>query len=270
MNQAETYQKWTLPGGSRQASVDMWDSMAPEFGNHEFPNSDADSFFRLLAERGMYTANSRVLDVGCGTGRYALPLAKHCKSVIGVDISPRMLDIAWERAKELGISNVEFICLDWHTLDLEKAGYAQAFDLVFAKNTPAIQSADTFMKLTQASWKWCAMAKPARRADPVSDELKRLVGIGEKRESGDDDIGYAFELLWQNGMHPGFEYEKQQWDMRKCLDDAYGMYINRLKTYRELSPDEEEKAKKHLQSIAVNGIVSEQVNTMITMMYWHI
>jgi SAM-dependent methyltransferase len=244
--------------------------MASEFGKHEFPNSDADPFLKLLLDRGMYTADSLVLDVGCGTGRYALAIAKHCKSVIGVDLSPRMLDIAREQAKELGISNVEFKCLDWHTLDLDEAGYAKAFDLVFAKNTPAIQSADTFMKLTRASRKWCAMSKPARRTDPVSDELKRLVGIGEKRENGDHDILYAFELLWQNGMHPGFEYEKQQWDMRKCLDDAYGMYINRLKTYRELTPEEEEKAKKHLQLIAVNGIVSEQINTMITMMYWQI
>ena len=57
---------------------------------------------------------------------------------------------------------------------------------------------------------------------------------------------------------------------QKSLEEAYGMYINRLKTYRGLTPQEEEKAKVYLQSIAVNGIVEEQVDAMITTMYWRI
>lgn len=270
MKIADIYQNWTLPPGGKQASLDMWDAMAAGFGRKELPDSDDDSFFRLLADQGMYNKDSHVLDVGCGTGRYALALARHCRSVVGVDFSPRMLRIAREKAEELGLANVRFICLDWHTLDLAAAGYDRAFDLVIARMTPAIQSADTFMKLNQASRGYCAMSKPAQRIDPVSDQLKRLVGIEEKREGSDDDIAYAFALLWKNGLLPRLEYEKRRWNMQKSLEGAYGMYINWLKTYRGLTPQEEEKAKVYLQSIAVNGIVEEQVDAMITTMYWRI
>lgn len=47
-----------------------------------------------------------VLDVGCGTGTYALELAAAGLKVSGVDISPAMLDLAREKAgaSDLGIS----------------------------------------------------------------------------------------------------------------------------------------------------------------------
>ena len=270
MKETEIYQNWTLPPGNKQASVDMWDSMAPSFGLGELPTRENDSFFRLLSEKQMFDKHLTILDVGCGTGRYALALAPYCAKVVGTDLSPKMLSVAQERAEDIGVSNVGFVCQDWHELDLTAAGYERAFDLVFAHMTPAIQSAETFMKLTEASRGWCAMSKPTRRTDTVSDALKSMFGLDEKRESSDDDILYAFELIWQRGMQPYLEYENQQWNMKKTLEEAYGLFINRLKTYRELTPTEEEKAKAYLQSIAVDGIVSEQTNTIITTMYWKI
>lgn len=270
MKLTEIYKKWSLPQGSKQASVDMWDSMALSYDKGDFPSIDTDSFLKILKSYCMFDKNSVVLDVGCGTGRYSVALAQHCKQVIGIDLSPGMLEVAREKAESLGIENVEFLCLDWHELDLPDAGYEKAFDLVFARMTPAIQSADTFMKLSQASRGWCAMAKPTKRTDLVSDAVKALIGIDQNRERSDESIPYAFELLWKNGMLPQFEYEKQQWNMLKSLDDAFGTYINRLKISRELSREEEEKAKAYLISIAENGFISEQVDTIISTMYWRV
>jgi SAM-dependent methyltransferase len=46
---------------------------------------------------------SRVLDVGCGTGRHAVPLAGLGLQVTGVDLSPAMLSHARTRAAEAGV-----------------------------------------------------------------------------------------------------------------------------------------------------------------------
>jgi SAM-dependent methyltransferase len=46
---------------------------------------------------------SRVLDVGCGTGRHAVPLAGLGLQVTGVDLSPAMLSHARARATEAGV-----------------------------------------------------------------------------------------------------------------------------------------------------------------------
>lgn len=51
--------------------------------------------------------NSKVLDVGCGTGTFAIMIAKKAKKVVGIDASKAMINTAKKKSKELG--NVEFI-----------------------------------------------------------------------------------------------------------------------------------------------------------------
>src|SRR5438270_12288477 len=50
---------------------------------------------RLAAEEVRSTSDATVLDVGCGSGRTAIPLARACaKHVTGVDLAPQMIDLA--------------------------------------------------------------------------------------------------------------------------------------------------------------------------------
>ena len=56
-----------------------------------------------------------VLDVGCGTGYLLRQIARSCPGVtgIGVDISPRMIEVARARAAEQGLSQLTFVAADW-------------------------------------------------------------------------------------------------------------------------------------------------------------
>ncbi|MFZ1731546.1 MAG: class I SAM-dependent methyltransferase [Bacteroidota bacterium] len=50
------------------------------------------------------------LDVGCGTGEYALELARRgAQRVLGVDVADRMVETCEARAKELGVTNASFV-----------------------------------------------------------------------------------------------------------------------------------------------------------------
>jgi len=270
MNFGEIKEKWALKERNKQASVEMWDSMAQSFGDHAAADFKESEFLKLLESQGMLDNGFRVLDVGCGTGTYARAIAGRCAEVVGVDLSPKMVELAAEKARQEQIGNAVFSCMDWHHTDLAEAGFENSFDLVIAHMTPAIQSAETFLKLSQASRGWCVMSKPTRRTDPVSDEIKKLAGITEKRESSDTDMLYAFELLWLQGLQPRFEYEKQRWNMKKTLEEAYGLYINRVKTYKDITAQEEGQMKEYLQSIARSGFIYEDVDTTITTIYWHV
>jgi SAM-dependent methyltransferase len=66
---------------------------------------------RLLREAGI-TPGMRVLDLGCGTGDVAMLVADlvgSIGSVVGVDRSDEVLDVARERARIGGYSNIEFL-----------------------------------------------------------------------------------------------------------------------------------------------------------------
>jgi SAM-dependent methyltransferase len=44
-----------------------------------------------------------VLDLGCGTGGHAIPLARSGLTVVGVDRAPRMLEVARDKARAAGV-----------------------------------------------------------------------------------------------------------------------------------------------------------------------
>jgi SAM-dependent methyltransferase len=48
------------------------------------------------------------LELGCGIGRLAVPLAAHFSHVVGVDISPSMIQRASSFARDNGINNVSY------------------------------------------------------------------------------------------------------------------------------------------------------------------
>jgi len=83
-------------------------------------------FLGLLVEEGL--AARRVLDVGCGSGRLSLVLARWALRVIGLDRDTRAIADARARAAATGLSNVEF-----HEADVEREEYRRwAPDLITA------------------------------------------------------------------------------------------------------------------------------------------
>jgi len=53
--------------------------------------------------------DSRVIDIGCGTGSLAFYLSQKCRYVLGVELSKRMVDYANSMKEEKNISNVKFL-----------------------------------------------------------------------------------------------------------------------------------------------------------------
>lgn len=87
---------------------------------------DADVPFYLELAR---QADGPVLEVGCGTGRLLLPLARAGVSVVGVDTSPHMLALAEQKLAEEADqvrSRVRLVRADMRTLALD-----QRFGLAF-------------------------------------------------------------------------------------------------------------------------------------------
>jgi SAM-dependent methyltransferase len=64
---------------------------------------------RYLDDRFDLDGSSRVLDLGCGTGQIAVPLAAHVGEVVGMDPNEEMLRRARRRADAARRENVEWI-----------------------------------------------------------------------------------------------------------------------------------------------------------------
>ncbi len=86
-------------------------------------------FTSELLEQVQSIPNRSVLDVGCGCGALTLSVAQFADSIVGVDISAPLTEVAIERARTNRIDNVEFVIADAQTY----AFVPQAFDLVISQ-----------------------------------------------------------------------------------------------------------------------------------------
>jgi SAM-dependent methyltransferase len=69
---------------------------------------------------------ARILDVGCGPGRHAVPFAQAGLAVTGIDSSRRFLDIAAAKAREAGVSAAFF------EVDARQMPFDDEFDAVIS------------------------------------------------------------------------------------------------------------------------------------------
>lgn len=84
---------------------------------------------RLAAEEVRKSNASNVLDVGCGSGRTAIPLAlAGAKHVTGIDFAPQMIDLARKAAVEASVAER----CDFRVGDFMKDDLGERFDIVTA------------------------------------------------------------------------------------------------------------------------------------------
>jgi SAM-dependent methyltransferase len=107
----------------------FWDRRAPGFQGGDETSPYVAGF---IASMRIHPGES-VLDVGCGSGALALPLARAGHDVVGVDFSPGMLDVLRRRAAADDLRNVTAIQAAWDD-DWRAAGVGAA-DVVIASRS---------------------------------------------------------------------------------------------------------------------------------------
>lgn len=70
-----------------------------------------------------YNKQAKILDIGCGTGRHSIELAKRGYNITGIDLSESQLKRAREKAAEQNL-NIEF-----HNHDARNLPFSEEFDL---------------------------------------------------------------------------------------------------------------------------------------------
>ena len=94
---------------------------SPEIYDLEMADFQEDiPFYRDLAKK----AGGPVLELGCGTGRVSIPLARAGLAMTGLDLSEKMLGRAWEKSREAGVS------IRWVPGDMSRFDLGRRFALV--------------------------------------------------------------------------------------------------------------------------------------------
>ncbi len=128
---------------SDAAVVKQYEERMGEF--RDLPAEDA-AILSVLA----LPAGSHILEVGTGTGHFALAAARAGHRVTAVDISPAMLEHAAARAKAEGLTGIEFCHAGFLTLPVPPATFDAAVSVAVLHHLPDLWKAVALRNIRQA------------------------------------------------------------------------------------------------------------------------
>jgi len=218
-----------------------WDKRAPSFAEHA-PKSDyARAFLEIMKPVRTWT----VLDMACGPGTLALPLAQKVKSVTAVDFSDKMLAILEERLAESRTTNVRTLRARWED-DWDAAGIG-LHDVVVASRSLNVDD------LQAALSKLCrACRKRVYLSIIVGDgpfDRRIFAAIGKEFVPLPDYV-YVYNLLYRMGIYANVSFISEKHDrtfenFEEALESVKWMTT-------EITPEQENKLASYLKAHLVS------------------
>ncbi len=149
-----------------RTSADFWDRRARTF-HRATRDGTTDPFYHLVAPHvGRRTS---VLDVGAGTGRFALALAARAADVLAVEPNLSMLTILREEAARQGVANLRTLQRRWEECDELSADVVLASHVLY----PLAEAAPFLARLDRATRRRCFVSLRAIHLDELTDPLWR-------------------------------------------------------------------------------------------------
>lgn len=209
------------------SSDDFWQPIESLF--EADPRRTNDPVLNRLRQK--VTSSTTVLDVGGGAGRFALPLALHCRHVTVVDPSESMVEGLKAGAQKAGIDNLSIIQGLWEDVKADPADVVLCAHVVYG--TAEIQG---FIRKLESHANervliLAFMESPLSQVSPLWKPVH-----GEERL----DLPALPELLnalWEMGIYPDLEmFEETSREGMKSLDEA----LKLLRHFLFVRPDTEQ------------------------------
>ncbi len=225
------------------------------------------ALLRFWREEGLLWPGCRVLDVGCGVGKYGTCLAALGCAVTLTDCSGEMLRRAEEnmRGFQTPWAVVE---ADFDAVTGREPAFAGGFDLVLSTMSPAIHNGETVRKMSALSRGACFLARFQSWEEPVRDALLRRMGLEPRRrgESCAADAAAILRAVREAGHEVQTRTVEYRWSDPRS-PEAMADYLCRrifsgdgslrgpaLEAARELAGE--------------NGVVEDGVNTEVLWIWW--
>lgn len=228
------------------------------------------SLLRFWHSEGMLFPGARVLDVGCGVGKYGTYLAELGYDVTLTDISGEMLRHAEANIARYKTPWAVYRC-DFNEATGTEPVFAKGFDLAISTMSPAIHDVGTVRKMSAMTHGWCFLARFYVWEQPFRDRLMRELGIESRRLFTDlrDDCAAMIRAVSAAGFMPRVKYVDYNWaDPRtpEQMSDYMGRnYYSEDKNREELM----QKTLRLAENLAgADGNVIDNVNTRVAWIYW--
>lgn len=237
----------------------FWDFKAKHFPKD--PDLSGNLLIKLIERYVPVTKGMRILDIGCGTGRYCHYFAAKGAEVTGFDISEKMIDIAKDVNEGL---DVTLFVADFSEdrFDPEKI---ETFDLAIAPMTPAlatIKDLDRMCNIADIG----ALSKHIKKESDITRRLRKELKrppAGQRNNFKD-----LLDGLWEKKLIPFMVHEEETWTSEMSVGDYFEEQRMHLSKKKPLTKKEEDIVKRIIGEYEENGKIKEETEVVNSALLW--
>lgn len=192
---AKMYKEHKQKSVFKRKSSDEWDKKSKEMA----PRMQKSHYVEDFISKMEIDKDDVVLDVGCGPGTLAIPLAKSVKHVIAIDFSRKMLDELESFASSQGVTNITTYLMGWDD-DWDELGDV---DIVVASRSIEVMDIQkALQKITNIATKACYVTYKTGGSFVDMEILDYI----EKKIVTKPDFLYLPIILYKDGYLPKVDY----------------------------------------------------------------
>lgn len=254
-------------------AAEKWDKAAADYqrtfklGQSEY----SAAMLRFWEQEGMLESGMRVLDIGCGVGKYGVCLAQRGCDVTLVDISSEMLRRASENMAGFQSPWRVFQC-DFDAVSGEEPVFSGGFDFIISTMSPAVHDRETVKKMSALSRGWCFITRFAEWRQPDRDEILINLGLepGPRMRNLRDDCASLIQAVSAAGYVPMVKYVDYAWRDLRTPEQMADYLMRAYLEGREGEPAREEIIRTAKKRCDEEGRLADAVSTKVAWIYWKV
>ncbi|WP_428737970.1 class I SAM-dependent methyltransferase [Sulfurimonas sp.] len=223
------HKKNTIFKGKNQKD---WDAKSKEMAPSMQKSSYVDEFISKME----INSEDVILDIGCGPGTLAIPLAKKVKQVIAIDFSKQMLEELEKYAKDEGITNITTYHIGWE----DDWSFLPHIDIAVASRSMEVSDMQkALFKMSYIAKKACYLTYKVGGSYVDMD----IVNYIQKPIVKKPDYWYIPLILYTKGYLASIAYIATKGSIKSYTKESF---VSSLRwSFGSLSEAEEEKAKEY-------------------------
>ena len=218
-----------------------------------------------LFERGLLAPASSVLDIGSGTGTFALAFAKHCQAITALEMDAASQQICQTQAEQLGLSNISHQTEMWETYQPNRR-----FDFIFSSMCPAICTYTELQKMESLSDHACGILAVTRGSYDL--HRKRLMEQLNVHPSGGmtTEALWYYEALYLAGKQPEVRCWSRHFEYSIPLEEALLRNEYYFEIFGVAAADSRPILTQYFQAIAKDGFIDDETQLNTALVTWRV
>ncbi len=216
---------WNQQFNPHEGVQDRWHARAKEFDAHVRRRwTQADSSRTFITAMLGATPDATLLDIGAGTGKWAVMLAPHARQITAIEPSPAMIEVMQSNLVSEKITNVKIVQDTWPQAQVAMHDFVLCSHAMYG-----LTDFPLFIRSIEAvTRQTCFLLIRALTADGVMAQAAQQVW-GHPYDSPNYQV--ALNALWQMGIYPNVVMEDSGlWSpwVNDSLDEAFLQLKHRL------------------------------------------